>query len=193
MRRANARWPRPTNGMLDGGSYGGGSAHHFGVSSVEPLEITHIREIGLDVDQPAEICAGVIQQHAQNIEPIEPPGRAQVIAMQHGLACAHTLQYQIGAEAVRHFEFGRALITVFVDNVRGAILYCKRSARVASAHRDNPARAHLFRREHAIRPTAPSPTTAATPGGDVAVSVTVNHRYLRIREPFLGGSNACRS
>jgi hypothetical protein len=60
--------PHAVERASDGRSYGGGSAHYFGVDSVEPLEIAHIREIGLDADQPAEIGAGVTQHHAQVIE-----------------------------------------------------------------------------------------------------------------------------
>jgi hypothetical protein len=50
------------------GPYRGGGAHHFGIDSVEPLEIAHIRQIRLDADQSAEIGAGVFQHKTLVIE-----------------------------------------------------------------------------------------------------------------------------
>src|SRR5258707_3772156 len=52
----------------DGGSYGGGTAHHFGVHGVETLKFADVGQIRLDANKPPEISARIFQNKAQIVE-----------------------------------------------------------------------------------------------------------------------------
>src|SRR4051812_7172645 len=68
----------------------------------------------------------------------------------HRLLSANALEDRISADAVRQLlDPLDTFVAAFGDDVRGAELACELLARLMTAHRDDPLRAHLLRREHA--------------------------------------------
>src|SRR3954471_17844356 len=68
----------------------------------------------------------------------------------HRLLSANALEDRISADTVRQLlDPLDTFVAALGDDVSGAELACKLLARLVTAHRDDPLRAHLLRREHA--------------------------------------------
>src|ERR1700722_10738690 len=52
----------------DGSSHGSGTAHHFGIHSIETLKFADVGQIRLDPNKPTEVSAGIFQNEAQIVE-----------------------------------------------------------------------------------------------------------------------------